>query len=107
MFDGLNNVKVCGRMGKKRHELPFNTDGLVIKVNNHAQYVDLGIVGKTAACSSSIQICSRAGNNRSKRYCDKASVARVRPPVAVFDPVVVAGSTVQHAKRTMPMKLRD
>jgi DNA ligase (NAD+) len=31
---------------KKRHELPYNTDGLVIKVNNRAQFDSLGIVGK-------------------------------------------------------------
>jgi len=30
----------------KRHELSFNTDGLVIKVNDRKVYTELGIVGK-------------------------------------------------------------
>ena len=30
----------------KRHDLPFNTDGLVIKINDRALYESLGLVGK-------------------------------------------------------------
>ena len=31
---------------EKRHDLPFNTDGLVIKINDRALYNSLGMVGK-------------------------------------------------------------
>jgi len=47
IFTTLNGVmKFVDIWDKKRNELPFNTDGLVIKVNDRAQYVELGIVGK-------------------------------------------------------------
>ena len=31
---------------EERHNLPFNTDGLVVKINNRALYSSLGVVGK-------------------------------------------------------------
>lgn len=47
VFTKLDDVmKFVDEWDKKRHDLPFNTDGLVIKVNNRAQFAELGVVGK-------------------------------------------------------------
>jgi DNA ligase (NAD+) len=46
----LNSVeaimKFADTWDSKRHDLPFNTDGLVIKVNNREFFRQLGVVGK-------------------------------------------------------------
>ena len=47
VFDNLNGVmEFIDKWDKKRQDLPFNTDGLVVKVNNRQQYAKLGVVGK-------------------------------------------------------------
>lgn len=98
VFDGLDNVmKFVDEWGKKRHELPFNTDGLVIKVNNRAQYVDLGIVGKQPRAAVAYKYAAEQATTVVKDIVISIGRTGAATPVAVFDPVVVAGSTVQHA----------
>ena len=78
----------------KRHDLPFNTDGLVIKINDRALYESLGLVGKNprGAVAAAEQATTIVRDI-------VISIGRTgaATPVAVFDPVVVAGTTVQHA----------
>lgn len=98
VFDGLDNVmKFVDEWDKKRHELPFNTDGLVIKVNNRAQYVDLGIVGKQPRAAVAYKYAAEQATTVVKDIVISIGRTGAATPVAVFDPVVVAGSTVQHA----------
>ena len=40
-------IEFIQKWESKRHELPFNTDGLVIKVNDRKVFDSLGVVGKT------------------------------------------------------------
>ena len=48
VFDSVNGVmQFVDSWAEKRRELPFNTDGLVIKVNDRGLFAELGIVGKT------------------------------------------------------------
>ena len=48
VFQNLSEVlEEIGRLADYRQTLPFNTDGMVIKVNDRAVYAKLGIVGKT------------------------------------------------------------
>ena len=48
VFDNLSKVfQEIKRLGETRQDLPFNTDGMVIKNNDRAIYQRLGIVGKT------------------------------------------------------------
>lgn len=98
VFDGLDNVmNFVDEWDKKRHELPFNTDGLVIKVNNRAQYVDLGIVGKQPRAAVAYKYAAEQATTVVKDIVISIGRTGAATPVAVFDPVVVAGSTVQHA----------
>ena len=50
VFDNLSDVmKFVDEWSDKRHDLPFNTDGLVIKINDREVYDNLGMVGKKSA----------------------------------------------------------
>jgi DNA ligase (NAD+) len=82
---------------EKRHELPFNTDGLVIKVNDRAQFAELGIVGKQPRAAVAYKYAAEQATTVVKDIVISIGRTGAATPVAVFDPVQVAGTTVQHA----------
>ncbi len=82
---------------KKRDQLPFNTDGLVIKVNDRAQYAELGVVGKQPRAAVAYKYAAEQATTVVKDIVISIGRTGAATPVAVFDPVVVAGTTVQHA----------
>lgn len=81
----------------KRHDLPFNTDGLVVKVNDRAQYDRLGIVGKNPRGAIAYKYAAEQATTIVKDIVISIGRTGAATPVAVFDPVSVAGTTVQHA----------
>jgi DNA ligase (NAD+) len=80
-----------------RHELPFNTDGLVIKLNDRALYRQLGVVGKNPRGAVAYKYPAEEATTIVKDIVLSLGRTGAATPVAVFDPVVVAGTTVQHA----------
>lgn len=82
---------------EKRHDLPFNTDGLVIKVNDRAQFAKLGIVGKQPRGAVAFKYAAEKATTVVRDIVLSIGRTGAATPVAVFDPVVVAGTTVQHA----------
>ena len=82
---------------EKRHSLPFNTDGLVIKLNNRAEYAQLGVVGKQPRGAVAYKYAAEQATTIVKDIVISIGRTGAATPVAVFDPVVVAGTTVQHA----------
>jgi DNA ligase (NAD+) len=81
----------------KRHDLPFNTDGLVIKVNDRAQFEKLGTVGKNPRGAVAYKYAAEQATTTVKDIVISIGRTGAATPVAVFDPVPVAGTTVQHA----------
>lgn len=94
-LDGVMNF--VDEWDEKRHELPFNTDGLVIKVNNRGQYSDLGIVGKQPRGAVAFKYAPEQATSIVRDIVISIGRTGAATPVAVFDSVVVAGTTVQHA----------
>jgi len=81
----------------RRLALPFNTDGLVVKVNDRAQFAKLGIVGKQPRAAVAFKYAAEQATTVVKDIVISIGRTGAATPVAVFDPVVVAGTTVQHA----------
>ncbi len=81
----------------KRHDLPFNTDGLVIKVNDRAQFAKLGVVGKQPRAAVAYKYAAEQATTVVKDIVISIGRTGAATPVAVFDPVQVAGTTVRHA----------
>lgn len=97
-FDSLERVmEFVNEWDEKRHDLPFNTDGLVVKVNDRAQYAELGVVGKQPRAAVAYKYAAEQATTIVKDIVISIGRTGAATPVAVFDPVVVAGSTVQHA----------
>lgn len=81
----------------KRDELPYITDGLVIKVNDRYHYQQLGVVGKNPRGAVAYKYAAEQATTVVKDIVISIGRTGAATPVAVFDPVVVAGTTVQHA----------
>ena len=98
IFSSLEEVMAyVNSWDQKRLELPFNTDGLVIKVNNRAQYAELGVVGKQPRGAVAFKYAAEQATTIVKDIVISIGRTGAATPVAVFDPVQVAGTTVQHA----------
>lgn len=98
VFTSLHDVmQFVDHVGEIRHNLPFNTDGLVIKVNDRQQFRDLGIVGKQPRAAVAYKYAAEQATTIVKDIVISIGRTGAATPVAVFDPVVVAGTTVQHA----------
>jgi len=81
----------------KRHDLPFNTDGLVFKINDRAVFARLGVVGKAPRGAVAYKYAAEEATTVIRDIVLSIGRTGAATPVAVFDPVVVAGTTVQHA----------
>ena len=77
--------------------LPFNTDGLVIKVNDRELYDQLGIVGKYPRGVIAYKYPAETATTKVRDIVLSIGRTGAVTPVAVFEPVQLAGTTVQHA----------
>jgi DNA ligase (NAD+) len=81
----------------KRKDLPFNTDGLVVKVNDRGLYRRLGVVGKAPRAAVAFKYPAEQATTKVKDIFVSIGRTGSATPVAMLEPVVVAGSTVQMA----------
>ncbi len=80
-----------------RKGLKFNTDGMVIKINNRAVYDTLGIVGKTPRGAVAFKFPAEESTTVVRDIVISIGRTGAATPVAILDPVEVAGTTVRHA----------
>ncbi len=81
----------------QREDLPFLTDGLVVKINDRGLYDSLGSVGKNPRGAFAFKYPAEEAVTVVKDIVISIGRTGAATPVAVFDPVTVAGTTVQHA----------
>ena len=95
---GLDEVmSYINHLDEVRQSLQFNTDGAVIKLNDRRQFAELGIVGKTPRAAVAYKFAAEEATTIVRDIVISIGRTGAATPVAVFDPVVVAGTTVQHA----------
>ncbi len=98
VFDSVNDVMhFVDEWDEKRHALPFNTDGLVVKLNDRMLYVQLGVVGKNPRGAVAYKYPAEEATTVLKDIVLSIGRTGAATPIAVFDPVVIAGTNVQHA----------
>lgn len=97
-FNSIEEVlKFINNWSEDRKDLPFNTDGLVVKINNRKDFFDLGVVGKQPRAAIAFKYSPEEATAVVKDIVISIGRTGVATPVAVFAPVQVAGTTVQHA----------
>lgn len=90
-------MQFINELNETRQDLPFGTDGAVIKVNDRKTYRALGIVGKTPRAAVAFKYPAEEATTIVTDIVISIGRTGAATPVAVFDPVQVAGSTVRHA----------
>ena len=81
----------------KRHALPFAIDGVVLKVDHHAQRKSLGSTAKAPRWALAFKFETEQGLTRLKRIAYQIGRTGAVTPVAHLEPVPIAGTTVQKA----------
>lgn len=98
LLEDINQIiKFSDKWQEKRHRLPFNTDGLVIKINDRDLYESLGAVGKNPRGAIAFKYPAEKATTKLMDIFLSIGRTGAVTPVAVLDPVLVAGSTVQMA----------
>ena len=97
-FNSINEaMNFVHHWAEARHELPFNTDGLVIKLNDRAEFARLGIVGKQPRAAIAYKYPPEESTAIVQDIVLSLGRTGAATPVAVFEPISLAGTTVQHA----------
>ena len=89
--------KYIDELDEYRKGLPFNTDGMVIKINDRKVYDNLGIVGKTPRGAVAFKFPAEESTTKVRDIVISIGRTGAATPVAILDPVLVAGTTVRHA----------
>lgn len=87
-------IKYCGDFEEKRDDLPFEVDGLVIKVNDFALQDRMGMTSHHPRWAVAYKFKARQATSKLRRV--EFQVGRVGSitPVAKIDPVPIGGVTV-------------
>ncbi len=97
-FKSINDVlKFAQTWETKRTDLPFNTDGLVVKVNDRSVYSQLGVVGKAPRGAVAYKYAAEQATTKLKDIFISIGRTGAATPVAMLEPVRIAGSLVQMA----------
>ncbi|MCH9625425.1 MAG: DNA ligase [Chlamydiales bacterium] len=86
-----------GLIEKKRPHLPYEIDGIVIKVNDLKAQVKLGVTGKNYRFAIAYKYAAERVETRIHAITVQVGRTGVLTPVAELDPVFVAGSTISRA----------
>lgn len=80
-----------------RHNLPYETDGVVVKVNNFYQQQELGYTAKSPRWAIAYKFKSEQASTRLKSITYQVGRTGAITPVANLEPVELAGTIVKRA----------
>jgi DNA ligase (NAD+) len=81
----------------KRDTLPYDTDGIVVKVNSLVQQEELGYTAKSPRWAISCKFPARQATTIIEDIIVQVGRTGVLTPVAILEPVELAGVTITHA----------
>jgi len=92
-----NAIEICEAQASQRHSWDYDADGIVIKINDHDLYDDLGIVGKDPRGALAYKY---PGEEVETTLLDiQVNVGRtgVLTPLALLEPIAIGGVIVRQA----------
>lgn len=97
-FDAIDAViEYCHSWAENRHDLPYDTDGMVIKVNDYDQQRKLGTTSKSPRWVVAFKFAAEQGLTKLQHIELQVGKLGTLTPVAHLDPVKLAGTTVSRA----------
>lgn len=100
-------ISYCMEMAEKRHGLPYEIDGLVIKVNDINQQRELGFTAKSPRWAIAYKFPAEQVETLVEDIVIRVGRTGVLTPTAYLKPVFVAGSTVSRATLHNSDNIRD
>lgn len=82
---------------KQRHSLPFDIDGIVVKVDELAYHDQLGTTGKSPRWAVAYKFSPEQALTQIKEITVQVGRTGVLTPVAELEPILVSGSTIARA----------
>ncbi|MFO0705093.1 MAG: NAD-dependent DNA ligase LigA [Candidatus Andersenbacteria bacterium] len=82
---------------KKRKGLRYQTDGAVVQVNDARLFATLGVVGKAPRGAMAYKFAAEEATTKVREIMISVGRTGALTPIAVMDPVLVAGTTVSRA----------
>jgi DNA ligase (NAD+) len=90
-------IAFCHEWADKRHELPFDTDGVVIKLDDLALRERLGSTAKFPRWATAFKFPAQQAHTKLLHIRVNVGRTGANTPYAVLEPVFVAGSTISMA----------
>jgi DNA ligase (NAD+) len=90
-------VAFCAEWAERRRSLPFDTDGVVIKVESYAQRRVLGATSKFPRWQIAFKFPAEQKTTKLQRIDVNVGRTGAVTPFAVLEPVFLAGSTISMA----------
>lgn len=90
-------IDVCTDMIEKRHDLSYDIDGMVVKVNDLSQREQLGVKAKSPRWAIAYKFPAEEKTTVVKDIIVQVGRTGVLTPKAELEPVFVAGSTITYA----------
>lgn len=90
-------IDFCKNWEDKRDELPYEIDGVVIKVNNVKHQKILGNIAKSPRWATSFKFKAKQAKTRLHKITWQVGRTGAITPVAELEPVFLAGSTISRA----------
>lgn len=96
--EGIDAVAAfCTEWADKRKDLEFDTDGVVVKVDDLALRARLGTTAKFPRWATAFKFPAQQAHTRLLRIAVNVGRTGANTPYAVLEPVFVAGSTISMA----------
>ena len=106
-FKVNKNNKLCRNLGevkkylehwdKERKNLPYETDGVVVVLDDKKAFERLGVVGKAARGIIAYKFAAQEATSKVLDIAVQVGRTGKLTPVAIMEPTIVAGSTVSRA----------
>ena len=97
-INNINDVKAfCNLIEQKRESLPYEIDGIVVKVDSIEQQNKLGFIAKSPRWAIAYKFKAKQAVTKLKKITLQVGRIGTITPVAELEPVFLAGSTISRA----------
>lgn len=96
--DNMNDViEFCKEVDEMREKLPYEIDGVVVKVDSLKQQETLGSIAKSPRWAIAYKFKAKQADTKLKKIILQVGRIGTITPVAELEPVFLAGSTISRA----------
>jgi DNA ligase (NAD+) len=98
LFDSIEKViEYCKKWDDERHKLPYEVDGMVVKIDGFSARIRLGETGKSPRWAVAYKYPPMQATTKVLNIILSVGRTGVVTPVAEMTPVFLSGSTISHS----------